>query len=132
MRYMLDRDTCIALIRQQSPRLLEKVTSFPAGEIGLSSITVAELHYGVEHSQYRDQNRAALAQFLLPFDIADFDPAAAQAYGYIRTDLEARGMPIGALDTFIAAHALALQVTLVTHNLGEFQRVKGLLVESWY
>ena len=132
MRYMLDRDTCIALIRQQSQRLLEKVTSFPAGEIGLSSITVAELHYGVEHSQYRDQNRAALAQFLLPFDIADFDPAAAQAYGYIRTDLEARGMPIGALDTFIAAHALALQVTLVTHNLGEFQRVKGLLVESWY
>ena len=132
MRYMLDRDTCIALIRQQSPRLLEKVTSFPAEEIGLSSITVAELHYGVERSQHRDQNRAALVQFLLPFDIADFESTAAQAYGLVRADLEARGLPIGALDTFIAAHALALQVTLVTHNLGEFKRVEGLRIESWY
>jgi tRNA(fMet)-specific endonuclease VapC len=132
MKTMLDTDTCIELIRQRSARLLEKVTSFPAGDIGLSSITVAELQYGVERSQYRDQNRAALAQFLLPFDIADFDPAVAQAYGLIRADLEARGLTIGALSTLIAAHALALQVTLVAHNLGEFQRVKGLLVESWY
>jgi len=132
MKYLLDTDTCIELIRQRSPRLLEKVTSFPAGEMGLSSITVAELQYGVERSQHRDQNRAALAQFLLPFDIADFESTAAQAYGHVRADLEARGLPIGALDTFIAAHALALQVTLVTHNLGEFKRVEGLRIESWY
>ncbi len=132
MKYLLDTDTCIELIRQRSPRLLEKVTSFPTGEMGLSSITVAELQYGVERSQHRDQNRAALAQFLLPFDIADFDPPAAQAYGLVRAVMEARGLPIGALDTLIAAHALALQVTLVTHNLGEFKRVEGLRVESWY
>jgi tRNA(fMet)-specific endonuclease VapC len=132
MKYMLDTDTCIALIRQRSPRLLAKVVSFPQGEIGLSSITVAELQYGVERSQYGDKNRTALAQFLLPFDIADFDYAAALAYGRIRAELEAKGMPIGALDTLIAAHALALQVTLVTHNLGEFQRVQGLVVENWY
>ena len=112
--------------------MLEKVVSFLPGEIGLSSITVAELFYGVEHSQYRDKNRAALAQFLLPFDIADFDSAAALAYGTIRADLEAKGLPIGAMDTLIAAHALALMVTLVTHNTSEFQRVPGLKVEDWY
>jgi tRNA(fMet)-specific endonuclease VapC len=132
MKIMLDTDTCITIIRQRSPRLLEKVISSPAGEVGLSSITVAELHYGVEHSQHRDQNRTALAQFLLPFDIADFDSTAAQIYGRIRAELEASGMPIGGLDTLIAAHALALQAILVTHNLGEFQRVQGLKVESWY
>jgi tRNA(fMet)-specific endonuclease VapC len=132
MKYMLDTDTCIELIRQRVPHLFEKVISFQAGEIGLSSITVAELHYGVERSRHRDQNRTALVQFLLPFDIADFDPTAAQVYGSIRYELESKGMPIGSLDTLIAAHALALQVTLVTHNLNEFQRVHGLNVENWY
>lgn len=131
MIYMLDTDTCITLIRQRSPRLLEKVISFQPGELGLSSITVAELHYGVEHSQFRERNRAALIQFLLPFEIADFDPTAALAYGTIRADLEARGLPIGAMDMLIAAHALALKVTLVTHNTGEFQRVEGLKLEDW-
>ena len=132
MKYMLDTDTCIILIRQRSPRLLEKVVSFLPGEIGLSVITVAELHYGVEHSQYRDRNRAALAQFLLPFDIADFDHSAALTYGYVRADLEAKGLPIGAMDTLIAAHALALKITLVTHNTSEFQRVPDLEVDDWY
>jgi tRNA(fMet)-specific endonuclease VapC len=131
MKYMLDTDTCITLIRQRSPRLLEKVVSFMPGEIGLSVITVAELHYGVEHSQYRDKNRDALIQFLLPFDIADFDHDAALAYGSIRADLEAKGLPIGAMDTLIAAHSLALEVTLVTHNLGECQRAPGRKVGGW-
>jgi len=132
MKYMLDTDTCITLIRQRSPHLLEKVVSFQPGEIGLSAITVAELHYVVEHSQYRDKNRAALAQFLLPFDIADFDHNAALTYGSVRAELEAKGLPIGAMDTLIAAHALALKVTLVTHNLSEFQRVGDLKVDDWY
>ena len=132
MKTMLDTDTCITLIRQRSPRLLEKVVSFPPGEIGLSAITVAELYYGVEHSQQRDKNRSALTQFLLPFDIADFDHTAALTYGSVRAELEAKGLPIGAMDTLIAAHALALKVTLVTHNLSEFQRVAGLQVEDWY
>ena len=132
MKYLLDTDTCITLIRQRSPRLLEKVISFLPGEIGLSVITVAELHYGVEHSQYREKNRDALIQFLLPFDIADFDHDAALAYGSIRADLEAKGLSIGAMDTLIAAHSLALKVTLVTHNLSEFQRVPGLKLEDWY
>jgi len=132
MKYMLDTDTCITLIRQRSPRLLEKIVAFMPGELGLSVITVAELHYGAEHSLYREQNRAALAQFLLPFDIADFDHAAALTYGSVRANLESKGPPISSMDTLIAAHALALKVTLVTHNPSEFQRVPGLEVEDWY
>jgi tRNA(fMet)-specific endonuclease VapC len=131
MKYMLDTDICIALIRQSTPGLLEKLTTFQFHEIGLSSITVAELQYGVERSFYRERNQNALAQFLLPFDIADFDSAAALTYGQIRAELETRGTPIGALDTLIAAHALRLGVILVTNNLREFQRVSGLKVENW-
>jgi tRNA(fMet)-specific endonuclease VapC len=131
MNYMLDTNTCIALIRQKLPGLLQKVISLQPGEIGLSSITVAELQYGVERSQYRERNDAALSQFLLPFEIADFDASSALTYGRLRAELEAHGTPIGALDTLIAAHALTLKVTLVTNNLREFQRVKDLAVENW-
>ena len=131
MKYMLDTDVCITLIRQQPARLLGKVTSAQPGEVGLSSITVAELYFGVEHSQQRERNEAALVQFLFPFDISDFDSRAALAYGHIRAELEAKGTPIGALDTLIAAHALSLKVTLVTHNLREFKRVPELDTENW-
>lgn len=130
MKYMLDTDVCIALIRQKSPGLLAKVTSCQPGDVGLSSITIAELQYGVERSQHREQNAAALMQFLLPFEIADFDAASALTYGRIRAELEAQGTPIGSLDTLIAAHALSLKVTLVTNNLREFERAVGLKVES--
>jgi tRNA(fMet)-specific endonuclease VapC len=84
----------------------------------------------VERSQHREQNAAALMQFLLPFEIADFDAASALTYGRIRAELEAQGTPIGSLDTLIAAHALSLKVTPVTNNLREFERVDGLKVES--
>ncbi|MGA2489885.1 MAG: type II toxin-antitoxin system VapC family toxin [Anaerolineales bacterium] len=131
MNYMLDTDTCIALIRQQLPILFQKVISFQPGEIGLSTITVAELQYGVERSQYRERNEAALTQFLLPFEIADFDSTSALTYGRVRAELEACGTPIGALDTLIAAQALTLKVNLVTNNLREFRRVKGLDLENW-
>ena len=132
MNYMLDTDTCITLIRRQVPELLQKVLSFRPGDLGLSSISVAELQYGAEHSRHRERNKDALIQFLLPFEIADFDFSAAMTYGRIRAELEGRGTPIGALDTLIAAHALTLKVKLVTNNLREFRRVKGLNVETWY
>ncbi len=131
MKYMLDTDTCIALIRQQPARLLEKLTAFQPGEVGLSSITLAELQYGVERSLHREQNEAALSRFLLPFEIADFDAPAALTYGRLRAELETRGTPIGALDTLIAAHTFTLKAALVTNNLREFRRVKGLEVENW-
>ncbi len=131
MKWMLDTDTCIALIKRKPPELIKRIQSKPVGDVGLSSVTLAELRHGVAKSERRDQNRAALDQFLLALDIAPFDELAADSYGDVRADLEARGMPIGPLDNLIAGHALSLNVVLITHNTREFKRVKGLRVDDW-
>ncbi len=110
---------------------LKKFAGYPVGEIGLSSITVAELKYGVQKSQQPDRNEKALEKFIIPLEIVAFDYKASIAYGKIRAELEARGTPIGPLDTLIAAHALSLNVTLVTNNMKEFLRVPGLKVINW-
>ena len=104
---------------------------FRTGEIGVSVVTVAELQYGVSKSQNKERNQAALEAFLLPLDIADFSFAATVVYGDIRAQLERHGQPIGPLDMMIAAHALSLDVPLVTNNTGEFERVRGLRIEDW-
>ncbi|GGJ00712.1 ribonuclease VapC [Alicyclobacillus cellulosilyticus] len=131
MRYMLDTNICIYLIKQKSDTLLQKLRTFRLGEIGVSVVTVAELQYGVAKSLHRERNLAALQAFLLPFEVVDFNMDAAMIYGQIRADLEKEGHPIGPLDTLIAAHALSLDVPVVTNNVREFQRVKGLRVEDW-
>lgn len=131
MKYLLDTDTCIFIIRKQPSAVLDRLTRIDVGEVGVSSITVAELRYGAEKSQRPEQNALALDQFLLPFIIADFDTSAAAAYGLIRAHVERRGTPIGSLDLLIAAHALSLSATIVTNNRREFQRVPGLNVEDW-
>jgi predicted nucleic acid-binding protein len=87
------------------------------GDVGISSITLAELRFGVSKSAQRQQNQAALDQFLLPLDIAAFDELAADSYGDVRAELESNGTPIGPLDTLIAGHGLSLNVVLVTHNV---------------
>ena len=101
------------------------------GEVGLSTITLAELQYGVTKSQAPERNREALEAFILLLEVVTFDVAAAAAYGPIRAELERQGTPIGAIDLLIAAHALSLRVTLVTNNTREFIRVTGLRVENW-
>ncbi len=131
MRYLLDTDICIHLIRHKPGPLLRKLTALPVGDVGVSSMTVAELQYGVQKSSRPEQNAEALEMFLLPLAVADFDYGATEAYGRIRIYLESRGTPIGPLDTLIAAHAVSLNVTLVTNNLGEFSRVPHLHVETW-
>ena len=97
----------------------------------MSSITVAELSYGVQKSQRQIQNQEALLQFLSPLVIAEFDTNAAFSYGQIRAELKRLGTPIGSLDTLIAGHAASMNVTLVTNNIREFSRVHGLIVENW-
>jgi tRNA(fMet)-specific endonuclease VapC len=97
----------------------------------ISSISVAELWYGVAESRQAAQNAHALEQFLLPLLPAPFDERAAVVYGRIRADLNQRGTPIGPLDTLIAAHALSMEAVLVTNNVGEFSRVVGLKLEDW-
>jgi tRNA(fMet)-specific endonuclease VapC len=127
---MLDTNICIYLINKRPPKVLERFHRHEVGDIGVSSVTVAELAYGVAKSG-SERNRAALEGFLLPLEIADFDQKAAWRFGAIRGALERAGKPIGPYDMQIAAHALALGSTLVTNNLREFQRVPGLKVENW-
>jgi tRNA(fMet)-specific endonuclease VapC len=131
MKCLLDTNMCIYLIKKKPPQVLERFNDYSVGEIGVSSITVAELQYGVEKSQHSAQNRRALGQFLIPLVIADFDEGAAEAYGKVRAALEAQGKPIRALDTLIAAHALSLEATLVTKDTREFSRVPDLTLATF-
>jgi tRNA(fMet)-specific endonuclease VapC len=131
MKFLLDTNICIYIIKQKPLEVLHKFKTYQVGDIGISSITVAELEFGVQKSQYPAKNQQALAQFLLPLKIVDFDNAAATIYGDIRAKLEKQGTPIGSLDTLIAAHALSLQVTLITNNIREFNRVPNLKIKNW-
>ena len=131
MRVMLDTNICIAIIRCQPPQALKRFRNYAVGEICISWVTLAELEFGVAKSRHAEKNRAALDEFLLPLEIAGFDRATARSYGRVRADLEKKGRPIGALDMMIAAHALSLGVTLVTINVREFARIKGLTVDNW-
>lgn len=130
MKFMLDTNICIYAIKHRPPEVLAGLRRHEADGLGVSSITVAELFFGVAKSGSL-RNRSALSQFLEPLEIADFDRAAAVAYGSLRALLEAAGTPIGPLDTQIAAHALALGVTLVSRNTREFARVPGLSLANW-
>lgn len=131
MKLMLDTNICIAIIKQKPKDILKKFNAYQVGHVCISSVTLAELRYGVAKSQYQQKNQAALDEFILPLEVADFDEAAADNYGRLRVSLERQGTPIGALDTMIAAHALSLNVTLVTNNTREFSRVAGLQLLDW-
>lgn len=136
MHYMLDTDTCIYLITGREPQkqqnILAKLESLEQGElVYLSSIVVSELSYGAQKGRWKKTNIALMEQFLLDFKIAAFDEHAAHCCGTIRVVLEKKGKPIGPMDTLIAAHAISLDMTLVTHNVREFSRVNGLKVENW-
>lgn len=131
MKYMLDTNICIGLIRQKPQKLIRRLTRCEPGEVGVSSITIAELAFGANKSNQIEQNLTALEQFLLPIEIADFDQQASATYGVIRAYLECEGKIIGSMDMLIGAHALSLGVTLVTNNTDEFQRIPKLKVEDW-
>jgi len=131
MNYLLDTNICIYIIKKKPIAVLERFQSLSLGEVGISSITLAELQYGVEKSANREKNLRALQQFLIPLEIVDFDYDASIIYGQIRSQLEQAGQPIGPLDMLIAAHSKSLNITLVTNNKREFMRVPGLKVENW-
>ena len=131
MKYMLDTNICIYLITQKPLQVRRHFHEHTVGDIGVSSISIAELWYGVQKSRYPEQNQSALERFLMPLIVAEFDALAAVVYGSIRAGLERQGTPIGALDTLIAAHALSLDATLVTNDTRAFARVPGLKVANW-
>lgn len=131
MKAMLDTNICIYLIKKQPLSVLNRFSAFPVGEIGISVITLSELEYGASKSRHPMKNRAALEQFVAPLEVVDFDRQATVVYGRIRAALERHGLPIGAMDLLIAAHALSLDTNLITNNVREFSRVPGLRVENW-
>jgi len=131
MKFMLDTNTCIYIIKQKPPKALMHFSAHSAGDIGISSITLAELQYGIAKSRHIQKNRQALEEFTLPLEIADFDGEAAEMYGTLRAALETAGKPIGSMDMLIGAHALSLGIILVTNNTREFARIKGLKVADW-
>ena len=127
---LLDTNICIYIINTRPPEVLARFRRYRLGEIGLSSVAAAELAYGVAKSR-SERNRKALEMFLAPLEILPFDEPAVWAYGKLRAALEARGQPIGSLDTMIAAHALSIDAVLATNNTREFSRVEGLRLENW-
>jgi tRNA(fMet)-specific endonuclease VapC len=131
MRFLLDTNTCIYIIKQKPRQVLEKFQVISPSDVGTSSITLAELEYGVYKSQRQEQNRLALSQFITPLTILPFDANTTQVYGQIRATLEQQGIVVGALDLLIAAHALSLRLTLVTNNVREFSRIPDLTMENW-
>ena len=127
---LLDTNICIYIINMRPPQVAAHFDGLVYGDVAVSSITGAELAFGVAKSGSA-RNQDALEKFLAPLEVLPFDAAAMVAYGTLRAQMQARGQPIGALDTLIAAHALALGATLVTNNLAEFGRVPGLACENW-
>ena len=131
MRYMLDTNTVIYAKDTRPETVLERFQRYSPGDLCISSITLAELEYGVCNSSRPEQNRLALMLFLSNIEVMPFDSDAARSYGEIRYDLKTKGKLIGANDLLIAAHARALGYTLITDNTKEFERVEGLLLDNW-
>lgn len=131
MRFLLDTSICIYLINKKDAGLLRKIQTYRNDDIAISTISIAELEYGVSKSSKTHQNRLALATFLISFSALDFDQDAATEYGIIRTWLEANGKQVGPMDMLIAAQARLKGLILVTNNEKEFAQVPGLEVENW-
>ena len=131
MKYVLDTDICIYIIKKHPDRLIQKIAKTKLEYLAISSITVAEMEYGVQKSMYPEKNKLALTKFLVPFCILEFDESDAAEYGRIRANIESIGKPIGPYDLLIAAQAKSKGLTVVTNNDKEFRRIKGLKVENW-
>ena len=131
MKYMLDTNMCI-YAQKNIPQVIEKIKNNFQYGVAISSITLAELEFGVQASANVEKNTIALYKFLSIVEILDFDSSAATEYGKIRADLKRKGTPIGNMDMLIAAHAKSENLIVVTHNTREFERVEGLKLEDWY
>ena len=128
LRYMLDTDTCIYVLRERDPKLLERFNRH-ADQVSISAITLAELRYGAENSQRIAANLAILDSFVARLAVLDFGPAAASHFARIRVAL--KSAPVGPMDMLIAAHARSADLSVVTGNTREFSRVPDLRIEDW-
>jgi tRNA(fMet)-specific endonuclease VapC len=131
MKYLVDTNICIYIMNRRPKGVVQRFKQFEVGDVGISTITVSELQYGVAKSVHRKDNHQRLEQFMAPLEILAYDEMATGAYGDIRYHLEKNGQLIGPLDVLIAAHALSRNLILVTNNDKEFKRIKNLRVENW-
>ena len=131
MHYLLDTNICIYLIRKRPQEVRERFREHSPQDAAISTITLFELQYGIEKSQYPQRSRDALSKFLLPLNLIDLDRSSATESAIIRAQLEKKGMPIGPYDLLIAGLARSRGMTLVTNNIKEFERVVGLHLENW-
>ncbi len=129
--YMLDTDISSYIMKRSHDAVLKKLRKVALEVVCISVITKSELMFGVEESPKRQQDQAALEEYLRHVMVLDFPDEAAIHYAQIRAALKARGAMIGANDLFIAAHARSLDLMLVTNNTGEFGRVPHLKIENW-
>lgn len=144
--YMLDTDTLVFVVRgskanrgqsshgNSARRIMDRVRAHleTGARVGVSAVTVSELEYGAARSARPEKERRAVTKILAPFELFDYDAVCVpRVYGRVRRQLSSQGTPIGSMDLMIAAHALALEATLVTNNTTEFARVEGLAIENW-
>jgi len=130
MMFLMDTNVCIYLMKGNTDVVNRYINARKHG-IAISSITAAELFYGVYNSEYPEKNGVNLINFLIGLVVLDFDGGAAIEYGKIRASLRKKGTPIGQMDMLIAAHAKSSDLILITSNIGEFSQVEGLQCESW-
>jgi tRNA(fMet)-specific endonuclease VapC len=129
--YMLDTDISSYIMKRSHDTVLRRLQTVPIGAVCISVVTKSELLFGVEVSPRRQQDQAALDEYLRHVEVLDLPDEVALHYAQIRAGLKVRGTMIGANDLFIAAHARSLGLTLVTNNTREFGRVQGLNIENW-
>ena len=131
--YILDTDTCIFILRRSSPALLERIQAAPLREQAMSVVTLAELLYGVQVSAKtkKKANQEGVDALVRHLAVLEWPAEAAAHYAEIRADLKRKGQSIGANDLMIAAHARSIGATVVTNNVKDFGRVKGLKVVNW-
>jgi tRNA(fMet)-specific endonuclease VapC len=131
LKYLLDTNVCVDYLNGRHPSVVGKIHRCSPGDLGLSAIVMAELRYGADRSARPRFNHARLDVLVAEIPALDFDLEAAATYGRLRARLEKAGTPIGPNDSLIASQALARGLVVVTDNVGEFTRVKGLKVENW-
>ena len=130
-KIMLDTNICIYILNNKPFYIKDRLQKYSVGDIAISSISVAELFFGVEKSKYKESNILALNGFLANLKIIDFSTKEAIQYAKLRTELERKKALIGAMDMLIAATALANNLILITNNTKEFKRVKNLEIQNW-
>ncbi|EMY78589.1 PIN domain protein [Leptospira weilii serovar Ranarum str. ICFT] len=129
--YLLDTNICIFLIKKKNTALLENLKKKLNKGLFVSSLTVAELEFGIQKSEFKEKNKISLIEFLSIFNIISFTDKDAESYGIIRAELEKRGIVIGSIDMLLAAQAISNNFIFVTNNTKEFKRIKELKLEDW-